>query len=656
MAFTAPIKDHRSERQIFTGRVVVSAVFAVLLLGIVVGRLVQLQVMQYEQFEEQAQGNRIRIEAVPPNRGLILDRKGRVLAENIPTYQLELIPEQVDDLEDTLARLASLQLIDAEEIPNIQQLSRQGPRFKPVTLRFRLSDEEIANFAVHRPNFPGVDFKPRLVRHYPHGEAIAHIVGYVGSISTSDLQRLDVARYAGTQHTGKSGVEYFNEGNLHGIPGYRQVVTNARGRQVPIESRDDIDGILEGERPEPGTNLFLSIDLDLQELATELMDGKRGSIVAMDPTNGEVLTLVSAPAFDPNAFAIGMTPSEFNALQYDPDQPLFNRAVRGNYPPGSTIKPMLALAALQTGATNLTRRTMCRGFYTLPGSTHRYRDWRPEGHGELDLHDAIAESCDVYFYEISRDIGIDQMHDYLTRFGLGRATGVDMTGELSGLVPSRDWKRKAFRERADQVWFPGETVIASIGQGYMLATPLQLANATSALAMRGVRFKPRLVAATEDSLTGQRELSTPVQLADVGIDNEFYWDSIIAAMNDVLQGARGTARATGMNAPYTMAGKSGTAQVFSVAQEETYDEEEIEERLRDHALFISFAPIEDPRIAVVVVIENGSSGSRVAAPIAKAMMDRYLGFDDAGSDDTAAPVADAAVEPDAQDEVDSDAL
>lgn len=627
MAFTAPIKDHRSERQIFAGRVVVAAVFAVLLLGVVVGRLVQLQVMQYEQFEEQAQGNRIRIEAVPPNRGLILDRKGRVLAENIPTYQLELIPEQVGDLEDTLDRLAALRLIDAEEIPNIVELSRQGPRFKPVTLRFRLSDEEIANFAVHRPNFPGVDFQPRLVRHYPHGEAIAHIVGYVGSISTNDLQRLDGARYAGTQHTGKSGVEYFNETRLHGIPGYRQIVTNARGRQVPIDSRDALANILEGEQPQPGTNLFLSVDLDLQELATELMTDRRGSIVAMDPTNGEVLALISAPAFDPNAFALGMTPSEFNALQFDPDQPLFNRAVRGNYPPGSTIKPMLALAALETGATNLTRRTMCRGFYTLPGSTHRYRDWRPEGHGELDLHDAIAESCDVYFYEISRDIGIDKMHEYLTRFGLGRATGVDMTGELGGLIPSREWKRSAFRERADQVWFPGETVIASIGQGYMLATPLQLASATSALAMRGARFKPRLVAATEDSLTGERRLTDPVQLADVGIDNEFYWDSIITAMNDVLQGARGTARATGMNAPYTMAGKSGTAQVFSVAQEDTYDEEEIEERLRDHALFISFAPIEDPRIAVAVVIENGSSGSRVAAPIAKAIMDRYLGLD-----------------------------
>jgi len=628
MSLTAPIKDHHSERQLFTARVFVCALFCVVLLGLVIARLVQLQVIEYEQFEEQAQGNRIRIEAIPPNRGLILDRKGRVLAENVPTYQLELIPEQVSDINDTLARLARLELIKVEDIPRIVELSRQGPRFKPVTLRFRLSDEEIANFAVHRPNFPGVDFQPRLVRHYPEGRMIAHVVGYVGAISSNDLGRLDSARYAGTQHTGKSGVEYFNEQYLHGDPGYRQIVTNARGRQVPIDSREGGDAILESEQSEPGDNLYLSVDLELQRLATELLAGGRGAIVALDPNNGELLAFVSAPTFDPNVFAVGMTTSEFNALQYDPDQPLFNRAVRGNYPPGSTIKPMLALAALESGATNLTRRTLCRGFYTLPNSTHRYRDWRPQGHGEVDLHDALAESCDVYFYEISRDIGIDRMHEYLSRFGLGQQTGIDMTGELAGLVPSRDWKRRAFRERADQVWFPGETVIASIGQGYMLATPLQLANAAAALAMRGVRYQPRIVAATEDPVTGARQLTEAVRLPDVGIENEFYWESVVAAMNDVMQGATGTARAVGRGAPYTMAGKSGTAQVFSVAQEETYNEEEIEERLRDHALFIAFAPVEEPAIAVAVVVENGRSGSGVAAPMARAIMDRYLGYAD----------------------------
>ncbi len=626
MDLISPIKDHHSERRLFAARLAVSAVVATLLLGTVITRLVQLQVVDHEHFAEQSHGNRIRIEAIPPTRGLIFDRRGRVLAENLPAYQLELVPEQVRDLDDTLARLAAARLIDAEDIPRFRELSRSGPRFKAVTLRFRLGDDEISQFAVQRPRFPGVDFQPRLVRHYPHGERTAHAIGYVGAISTRDLKRLDPAEYAGTAHTGKTGVEYENEPNLHGTPGYRQVVTNARGRQVPADAREWSQALAEGDSPRPGMNLHLSIDLDLQRVASEALAGRRGSIVAIDPQNGEVLALVSAPSFDPNAFAVGMSSSEFRALESNPNQPLFNRAVLGKYPPGSTIKPMLALAALQSGATNLTRRTLCRGFYTLPGSTHRYRDWKPEGHGQVDLHDAISQSCDVYFYEISRDIGIDRMHEYLTAFGLGSATGIDVTGEASGIVPSRDWKRRQFSTRENQVWFPGETVIASIGQGYMEATPLQLAHATATLAMRGERFRPRLVRAVEDPLTGETTPVPPESLGRVAIDNEFYWDNIVDAMRDVLLGESGTARAAGAGAPYAMAGKSGTAQVFSVAQEEEYEEEEVAERLRDHALFIAFAPLAEPQIAVAVVVENGSSGSRVAAPIARRMMDQYLGY------------------------------
>jgi len=622
----APIKDHHSERRLFGGRVALSAVIGVLMFGTVVARLVQLQVIDHELFAEKSHGNRIRIEATPPTRGLIFDRKGRILAENLPAYQLELIPEQVADLDDTLNRLAEIELIEREEIPRIRSLSRSGPRFKPVTLRVRLSDAEISNFAIQRPRFPGVDFQPRLVRHYPNGEAVAHALGYVGAVDTTDLQRLDPAAYVATAHTGKTGIEYKFETDLHGSPGYQQVVTNARGRQVPPDSRELSASLEERVSPVPGANLYLTLDLDLQLLATEAMRGWRGAIVAIDPENGEILALVSAPAFDPNIFATGMSTNDFRALQSDPGQPLFNRAVRGAYPPGSTIKPMLALAALETGATNLTRRNFCRGFYTLPGSTHRYRDWKPEGHGAMDLHDAIVQSCDVYFYEISTAIGIDRMHSYLDKFGLGQYTGIDMVGEHRGLVPSREWKRSAFRNRADQTWFPGETVIASIGQGYMLATPLQLANATAALATHGKRFRPHIVAATEDPLSGTRHIIAPEALDDVDIENEFYWDSVISAMHDVMQSDKGTARAAGRGASYEMAGKSGTSQVFSIAQEESYEEEEIEERLRDHALFISFAPIEKPKIAVAVVVENGSSGSRTAAPIARAIMDRYLGL------------------------------
>lgn len=628
MDLLSPIKDHHSERRLFIARVVLAAVVAFVLLGTVIARLVQLQVFEYEVFAAQSQGNRIRIEAVSPIRGLVFDRRGTVLAENLPAYQLELIPEQVSDIDDTLQRLAGLGLIAADDIPAIKELSESGPRFKPVTLNFRLSDEQIANFAIQRPRFPGVDFQPRLVRHYPDGELIAHAVGYVGALSKADLARVDASDYAGTSHAGKTGVEGSFEDELHGDVGVRHVVSNALGRRIPTDSRQMADSLPADESPFPGMNVYLSLDLELQRIATEALAGRRGAVVALDPWSGEILALVSAPTFDPNLFAVGMSTAQFNALQNDLGRPLFNRAIRGAYPPGSTIKPMLALAALQTGAATVSRKTMCRGFFMLPNTTHRYRDWKPEGHGEMDLHDAIAQSCDVYFYEISGDIGIDRIHFYLTQFGLGAPTGVDIRGEHSGLVPSRQWKRDNFRDPADQRWYNGETVIASIGQGYMLATPLQLAAAAGALATRGIRYQPHLVAAVEDPLTGKRSLVAPRRLDDVRIANDEHWNTVIAAMNAVMQDVRGTAWGAGGNAPYRMAGKSGTAQVFSVGQEEEYDEDEIEERLRDHALFIAFAPLEQPRIAVAVIVENGSSGSRVAAPIARAVMDKYLGYGD----------------------------
>ena len=571
----------------------------------------------------------MRIEAVPPIRGLVFDRKGRVLAENLPAYQLELIPEQVADIDATLSRLAALELIETADIPRLMKLIAGSPRFKPVALRLRLNEEEIASFAVQRPRFPGVDFRPRLVRNYPHGESVAHAVGYVGAMSEQDLQSLDPTRYAGTGIAGKTGVEQSFESNLHGDSGYRHVVTNALGRIIPADTGDILDALPTDAAPAPGSNIYLSIDLDLQLIAQKALEGRRGAVVAIEPSSGEVLALVSAPSFDPNLFAVGMSTSEYGELVNNEERPLFNRAVRGNYPPGSTIKPMLALAALDTGATNLTRKTVCIGYFMLPNTTHRYRDWKDGGHGEVDLHDALSQSCDVYFYELSTVLGIDNMHLYLDQFGLGRGSGVDVSGERVGINPSRDWKRANFSDPDDQRWYHGETVIASIGQGYMLASPLQLASAAATLANRGIRYTPHLVAAWEDPLSGERTVVRPAVAGNVDISQPFYWDTVLGAMNDVMQGPRGTARAVGTGAPYTMAGKSGTAQVFSIAQEEEYDEEEIAERLRDHALFISFAPVEDPQIAVAVIIENGSSGSRVAAPIARAIMDQYLGYNDA---------------------------
>ena len=622
------IKDHHSERRLFIARVILASVVSILLLGTVIARLVQLQVFDHELFAEQSQGNRVRMQAVAPNRGLVFDRKGRVVAENLPAYQLELIPEQVDDIQDTLNRLAAIELIDADDIPRLLELSTSGQRFKPVTLNFRLTDEEIANFAIQRPRFPGVDFQPRLVRHYPNGELFSHAVGYVGALSPDDLERLDGAQYAGTSHTGKTGVENSYEPELHGDPGFRHVITNARGRQVPADTSELLDSLPTDQMPSPGANVYLSLDMDLQAVAANALEGKRGAVVALDPWSGEILALVSAPSFDPNLFAVGMTQAQYSELNDNPDLPLFNRAIRGTYPPGSTIKPMLSLAALETGASNLTRKSVCIGYFQLPNDEHRYRDWKPEGHGPVDMHDAISQSCDVYFYEISGELGIDNMHDYLTRFGLGSRTGIDVSGERAGLVPSREWKRNNFRDRDNQRWYHGETVIASIGQGFMLASPLQLASAVGVLATRGARYRPHMVAAIEDPLTGERTITQPERLDDVVISSEFYWDYVIEAMHDVLQGPQGTARAVGVGAPYEMAGKSGTAQVVSVAQDEKYDELELEERQRDHAWFVSFAPVDNPRIAVAVIVENGESGSSVAAPIAKAIMDEYLGYSD----------------------------
>ncbi len=628
MSLLASIKDHHQERRLFISRTILASVISIVLLGIVVARLVQLQVFDHELFAEKSQGNRVRIEAVPPIRGLVFDRKGRVIAENLPAYQLELVPEQVDDIDATLARLAAINLIEPEDIPRFKELSSSGQQFKPITLILRMTDQEIANFAIQRPRFPGIDFQPRLVRHYPHGDLFAHVVGYVGALDRDDLQRLDSARYAGTSHTGKTGIESSFENDLHGDAGFRHLITNARGRAVPADTSELLESLPMDERASPGSNIYLSLDLDLQQVAYDALDGRRGAVVAIDPSTGEILALVSAPSFDPNLFAVGMSTAQYGALQNNLDRPLFNRAVRGTYPPGSTIKPMLSLAALETGATNLTRKTFCIGYFQLPGNQHRYRDWKPQGHGAVDLHDAIEQSCDVYFYEISGNLGIDNMHEYLTRFGLGSATGIDVIGERPGLVPSKEWKRNNFRNRDDQRWYHGETVIAVIGQGFMLATPLQLAAAVGTLATRGARYRPHLVTAIENPVSGERKVIEPEWLGNVAIGNEFYWDYVLNAMHDVMQGPRGTARAIGSGAPYEMAGKSGTSQVVSIAQDEEYDEEGMDERLRDHALFISFAPFDDPRIAVAVIVENGSSGSRVAAPIARAVMDQYLGYGD----------------------------
>ena len=608
------LKDHWREQRMFLGRLIAAAVIVVLLAGLVVYRLVDLQVVHFEHFSRLSHGNRVRIEPVPPVRGLLFDRKGRLLAENRPVYQLELVPEQVRDLEGTLAELLVLDLVREEDMPRIRSQIRSQRRFDPTILRHRLSEEDAARFAVKRQHFTGVDIQARLARQYPLGAIGTHAIGYVGAISEGDLQRLDTANYAGTAQTGRIGAERAWEHLLHGTTGYRQILVNAQGRTLQELERTDAV---------PGRNVYLTIDLDLQAAAEQALEGRRGSIVALDPRNGEVLALVSVPGYDPNLFSMGISSVQYRALQDDIDQPLFNRALRGQYPPGSTIKPMLALAGLHYGVVQGHDTVFCPGWFSLPNHSHRYRDWKRTGHGTVNLEESVAQSCDVYYYRLAVALGIERMHDFLARFGLGHVTGIDIPGEQPGIMPSREWKRAAFRRPQDQVWFPGETVITGIGQGYMLTTPLQLAQSAAILGNRGQGFRPTLLGAVEDPVTGTREVLAPTALPPLQLAPHQV-EEAIDAMVAVMHGPRGTARAVGARSPWTIAGKTGTAQVIGIAQGEEYDEDKVDERHRPHALFISFAPAENPRIAVGVLVENGGSGSGAAAPVARVVIDHWL--------------------------------
>jgi penicillin-binding protein 2 len=607
-------KDHWQEHRMFLARVVAAGVFIVLLVGLLVYRLVDLQVVKFEHFSRLSQGNRVRLEPVPPVRGLLFDRNGRTLADNLPVYQLELIPEQVRDIDGTINELISLGLVRPDDVPRIKAQIRSQRRFEPTILRPRLGHEDAARFAVQRPRFTGVDIQARLARQYPLGEVASHVIGYVGAVSESDLQRLDVANYAGTGQTGKIGAERAWEHLLHGSTGHRQLLVNAQGRMLQE---------LERNKAAPGRNVYLTIDLELQAVAEEALQGRRGAVVALDPRNGHVLALASVPGYDLNMFSMGISTAQYRALQDDIDQPLFNRALRGQYPPGSTIKPMLALAGLHYNVLRPHDAIFCPGWFSLPNHSHRYRDWKKTGHGTVNLQESVAQSCDVYYYRLAVSLGIERMHEFLGNFGLGKPTGIDIPGEQPGLMPSREWKRSAFRQPQDQAWFPGETVITGIGQGYMLATPLQLAQAAAILGNRGKGFRPTLLAAIEDPITGERETFEPQPLPPLNFAPQ-HVEEAVDSMIAVMHGPRGTARASARGSQWTIAGKTGTAQVIGIAQGEEYDESKVDERHRPHALFISFAPAESPRIAVGVLVENGASGSGAAAPIARIVMDHWL--------------------------------
>ncbi len=611
MARGLPLRDSQWESYLFRRRVIVAAIFSVALILLLGMRLFDLQVLNHQHYTTLSRNNRVDIQPIPPTRGLIFDRNGVILAENIPTFSLEIVPERVPDMNRTLSEIRKLINVSDDDMESFRNALKYKRRFEEIPLRFRLSDEEVARIAVNRYRLPGVEIKSRLSRYYPLGPLMAHTVGYVGRIDVQELQTLDASNYAGTNHIGKIGVEKAYEDELHGRVGYQQVETNARGRVLRVLQRTP---------PVPGRNLYLNIDVNLQHVAEQAFGNQYGALVAIDPTNGAVLALVSMPSFDPNVFVNGVDTKTYNELTTSKSQPLFNRAVTGQYPPGSTVKPFYGLAGLESGEITPNTEFYCPGYFTLKGDSHKYRGWKAGGHGIIDLSHAITESCDVYFYNLALKLGIDRMSAFMQQFGFGHRTGIDLTGESSGLMPSRTWKRRS----KHQPWFPGETLITGIGQGFTLATPLQLASATATLAEFGKRMRPTVVEAVQDPITGKKNYPPPQALPPIPVVNIADWQRIQRAMISVVAAYNGTAHSISHDLAYQVAGKTGTAQVFGIKQDEVYVPQDIPKRLRDHALFIGFAPADKPRIAVAVLVQNGGGGGSVAAPIARKVMDTYL--------------------------------
>ncbi len=601
------LKDHEKDARLIRKRALVGgAVFLVLTL-VLIARMYYLQVIQYEYHSTLAENNRIHVQPIPPNRGLIYDRNGVIIADNRPSFSLTLTRERAGDWEKVLDVIVEVLELPPDDRELFERRVKQGRRpFEPVPVLFELSEEQIARLAVNQFRLPGVEVVAQLVRHYPQREHFAHSVGYVGRINEKELKELDPVEYSGTHHIGKTGIERFYEDELHGKVGYEEVETNARGRVLRVLNRTD---------PLPGRDVVLTLDVHLQEVAENALGGRRGAVVAIQPQTGEVLAMVSQPSFDPNPFVTGISFKAYAELRDSIDRPLYNRVLRGLYPPGSTIKPMVAVAGLDAGVVTPSSRVFDPGFYQLPNNSHKYRNWNRTGDGWVDLNMAIMRSNDTYFYDLAHKMGIDRLHDYMTRFGIGQRVSLDMFEETAGLMPSRDWKRARYR----QPWYPGETLILGIGQGYMQATPLQLAQATALVANKGKWIRPHLARTIDGSLPHD-----PNPMPDIVLRDPKYWDYAREGMESVMHGARGTARKVGDAAAYRIAGKSGTAQVVAIKQGEKYDRSKVQERHRDHALFVGFAPADNPQIVVAVMVENGESGSGVGAPVVKQVMDAWL--------------------------------
>ena len=608
------LKNVEQEVGRFRIRLAAAAAFVLFAFGLLSARLVYLQIYKHEELLTQAENNRIAVVPIVPNRGLILDRNGIVLANNYSAYTLEITPSKVDDLEATIDRLAEVVEVAPRDRKRFKRLLDESKSFESLPIRTKLSDEEVARFTAQRFRFAGVEIKARLFRNYPLGEVGSHLIGYIGRINTAEKERIDdsddEANYRGTDYIGKLGVEQSYEAELHGTTGSEKMETSASG--YPVRR-------LDSQPATPGDALVMSIDIRLQALVEEMFGDRRGALVAIDPRNGEVLAFVSKPNFDPNLFVDGIDTESWKALNESPDKPLLNRALRGTYPPGSTYKPFMALAALTLGKRTPQQTISDPGYFNF--GNHRFRDDKEGGHGSVDMYRSIVQSCDTYYYMLANDLGVDAMHDFMAPLGLGQITGIDMQGEVRGVLPSMEWKRNAYRKKEQQKWYAGETISLGIGQGYNTFTMLQLAQATATLAAGGKRFKPHLVKLVESVATraqrrqvGEQLPSLPWRPQDVTF--------IRNAMFGVTQ--EGTAARSFVNAPFRSGGKTGTAQVIAIGKNEKYNASQIDERHRDHALYTAFAPVDEPQIALALVVENAGFGAGSAAPIARRVLDYVL--------------------------------
>ena len=597
------------ERSVFLNRILFSSIAILFLGGLIISRLIYLMVIESDELSLRSVNNTLRTQSIPAPRGLIYDRNIELIAENKPKFQLEMVPEQVKKLQDSLLYLTDLGILNENEIPIIEKRVQRNYQFKSIVIKRDLDEREMAIFANNRMLLKGFDIKSRLTRNYPQNEIFAHVVGYMGSISNTDYQRFDPAFYTGKEQIGKSAIEREYEHILRGVPGKQKLLVNVRGRVM-----DEI----EKEAFKSGNDIILTLNSELQRTAYESMAGKKGSVVALDPRNGEILAMISMPSFDPTAISLGLSQSDFEKLNKDKKRPLFNRAIAGQYPPGSTVKPMLALGALDMGIVNSEYYLPCEGEFKLPNYSRPFRDWAT--HGSVNAKRAIQASCDVYFYETAVEMGIERMSSFLKQFNLGAQSRVDLGSEKKGVVPNQEWKRNNFTSKQNQSWYLGETVIAGIGQGYMLATPMQLAYATSIIANRGFAFKPHILKQINLKDSNESLTTEPERIDHVMNIDEKYWDVVFDGMNAVVNEQRGTAYGV-FPENSDIAGKTGTSQVFSMDKRSGDD---VPEELRDHGLFIGFAPINNPEVVIAVIVENGGGGRVAAAPVAERMFNKFL--------------------------------